>query len=374
MKTIGNFNKDEFLSEFWQKKPLLIRAGIDNTEQLLTPEELAGLACESDVESRLVTHFDNQWELTHGPIPEEVFLNLPKKNWTVLVQSVDTFVQEVASILDYFTFLPSWRIEDIMVSYAAAGGTVSAHYDFYDVFLVQGKGRRKWQVGEFCTSDTALMPDMPMKILADFQPTNEWILQPGDILYIPPKLAHYGVALEDCMTYSVGFRAPSKSQVFDCFATAAMSEISNDDRYVDTPDTLKAEHFEINQQTIEKIRQSIIELANNDDILLATMAEISSKSNYSAADFQGLVDWRTQLKAGLVMVRSPLCRFNYYSGASTALFADGLTYCASEKLAKFICIFDKIDAANLDSVLVMPGAENLISQLISAGCLIYEDN
>lgn len=372
MKAMKNFDKDTFLAEFWQKKPLLIRNGIENTEQLLTPEELAGLACESDVESRLVTHFDNKWELTHGPIPEETFLSLPSKDWTVLVQAVDIFVPEVAALLEYFTFLPRWRIEDVMVSYAATGGTVSAHYDFYDVFLIQGKGRRKWQVGEFCGPDTTLVPDMPMKILEDFQPTDEWILQPGDILYIPPKLSHYGVALEDGMTYSVGFRAPSKSQIFDAFATSAMSQVGDDIRYEDTPNTLNASHHEINQDTLEQVRSAILELANNDDILLTVMAEIATNGKYSAHTYDDLPEWQSQVKAGSIIVRSPLSRFSYYSGQPPALFADGMRYLAPGELAKFICTFDQIDITNLDSILAIPGAEKLISNLVDANCLLLE--
>lgn len=374
MKSIKNFDTSEFLAEFWQKQPLLIRGGIDNTEQLLTAEELAGLACDGDIESRLVTHFDNQWELIHGPIAEETFLKLPNRDWTVLVQSVDVFVQEVAALLDYFTFLPSWRIDDIMVSYAATGGTVSAHYDFYDVFLIQGQGSRKWQLGGFCTPDTALVPDLPMNVLADFHAVDEYTLQPGDILYIPPRLAHYGVALEGCMTYSVGFRAPSKAQIFDLFATAVMAKAGDDDRYEDTRGSLNGKHFEINQETMERVRHAIIELANDEDVLLSVMAEISTKGKFSAPDYQDLSDWKTRLKAGSAIVRSPLCRFNYYSGPSSALFADGLKYSAPAELAEFICRFDRLDSGNLDSILAMAGAESLISELVEANCLVMEEH
>ncbi|TQV73536.1 cupin domain-containing protein [Exilibacterium tricleocarpae] len=372
MKAIKNFDQNTFLAEFWQQQPLVVRKGIENTEQLLTPEELAGLACESHVESRLVTHFDNKWELTHGPLSEQTFLNLPNSDWTVLVQSVDLFIQEVAALLDYFRFLPNWRIDDVMVSFASKGGTVSAHYDFYDVFLIQGKGSRKWQTGEFCSPDTALKPDLPMNILADFHPTKEWVLHPGDMLYIPPKLAHYGIALEDCMTYSVGFRAPSKAEIVDFFATSVMSQVGGDTRYEDTQSTLRADHHEVNQETLESVRQAIIDLANNNNILLSVMAEIATKSKYSERDCDDVRDWKTRLKSGCVIVRSPLSRFSYYSGPSPALFADGSSYTVTLELAEFICKFDCIDSTNMDSVLAMEGAENLISELMDVKCLLVD--
>ncbi|MEM7291889.1 MAG: cupin domain-containing protein [Pseudomonadota bacterium] len=363
-----------FLAEYWQKKPLLIRSGIENTGQLISPEELAGLACEEGIESRLVTHFNNQWELTHGPIPEETFLNLPNKDWTVLVQSVDVHVPSVASLLDNFTFLPRWRIDDVMVSYATQGGTVSAHYDYYDVFLIQGKGSRKWQVGEFCGPETALVPDMPMKILSEFEPTQEWVLHPGDILYIPPRMSHYGVALEDCMTYSVGFRAPSKSQLVDLFATHSMAEMGDEHRYEDTPETLSAGHYEINKATLERVRQSIIELANDDDVLLSAMAEITTRNKDSTEDPGEPYEWTTHVIAGATISRSESSRFSYYSGSPTALFADGAKIPASINLARFICESGEITVANLNAVLAHEGAEDVIAELLANNSLqIHSD-
>ncbi|MEM7207572.1 MAG: cupin domain-containing protein [Pseudomonadota bacterium] len=372
MNSIRNFDKGEFLAEYWQQKPLAIRRGIEHADALITPEELAGLACEEDIESRLVTHFDNEWNLTHGPIPESTFLNLPNKDWTVLVQRVEAYVPEVASLLEKFKFLPRWRIDDVMVSYATTGGTVSAHYDYYDVFLIQGQGSRKWQIGDFCEPGTALKPNLPMKILADFKPTEECILQPGDVLYIPPMLSHCGIALENCITYSVGFRAPSHAEIIDLLATTAMSQLGDDVRYTDTPSTLNADHFEINQETLEHVRQSIIGVVNDDEMLLSVMAEIAAKTSERDNSCGDMQNWPTRVKKGAVIVRSPLSRFSYYSGSPPALFADGLRFPASVELARFMCEFDQIAASNLESMLKLDGSKALITELLGQKSLQYE--
>ncbi|HDK37658.1 MAG TPA: cupin domain-containing protein [Thiolapillus brandeum] len=224
----------DFLNSYWQKKPLLMRNAIQDYDFSLSPEELAGLACEEDIESRMVLqHGSNDWELRHGPFDEDTFAQLPKTNWTLLVQDVDKYIPHVASLMHLFRFIPSWRFDDIMISYAVAGGSVGPHTDTYDVFLIQAQGKRRWQIGNKASSD-ALLPDLPVRILADFAPEEEWLLEPGDVLYLPPGVAHWGIAEDDsCMTWSVGLRAPSVPEMLGSFTQYLLDHVPESLHYID---------------------------------------------------------------------------------------------------------------------------------------------
>jgi 50S ribosomal protein L16 3-hydroxylase len=179
-----NVDIDTFLRETWQQKPLLIRNPWAAWANPLEPDELAGLACEAEVESRLVTGGEGLWAVEHGPFDEKRFGALGKSPWTLLVQAVDHHVPKVAALLAPFRFVPNWRIDDVMVSYATDGGGVGPHYDQYDVFLIQGAGQRRWRVGQNCDGGSALLPHEDLRLLAAFEATDEWVLEPGDILYV----------------------------------------------------------------------------------------------------------------------------------------------------------------------------------------------
>jgi 50S ribosomal protein L16 3-hydroxylase len=198
-----------FLRDYWQREPLLMRNALPPDAFPLSPHELAGLACEAEVESRLVIERPGQdWTLEHGPFDERRFASLPASNWTLLVQDVDKYLGDVADLLDPFDFVPAWRVDDIMISYATDGGGVGPHRDDYDVFLMQAQGRRRWRIGTRPHGDDDLLPDQPLRLLADFDVVEDWVLEPGDVLYLPPGVAHWGTAVGECMTYSLGFRAP----------------------------------------------------------------------------------------------------------------------------------------------------------------------
>ncbi len=224
---------DRFLRDYWQKQPLLMRAvasGLDQPD----PETLAGLALEAEVESRLITgHGDGPWNLQHGPFTERDFQVLPRENWTLLVQSVDCFLTDVSLLLDQFDFLPGWRLEDIMISYAARGGSVGPHFDRYDVFLIQARGSRRWKLGGQCHAHTPLLQHDQLKLLETMEVEEEYVLHPGDALYLPPGVAHWGIAEDsDCVTWSVGFRAPSPVELLARLADAA-AEAGGDTLYQD---------------------------------------------------------------------------------------------------------------------------------------------
>ncbi len=201
-----------FLAETWQQRPQLFHGALPGFRSPLSPEELAGLACEDDIEARLVIHDPkhDHWSLEHGPFAETRFASLPPDHWTLLVQAVDHWHPEVAALLNAFRFIPGWRIDDVMVSYATRGGSVGPHFDQYDVFLIQGLGQRRWHVGAHCDHHTPLREQVPLRQLQHFSAEQSWLLEPGDMLYLPPGVAHHGIAESDhCMTFSVGFRAPS---------------------------------------------------------------------------------------------------------------------------------------------------------------------
>ncbi|WP_413227157.1 JmjC domain-containing protein [Burkholderia sp. AU32262] len=197
---------------YWQKKkPLLIRQAIPGVASPVTRDALFELAADYDAESRLITHFRNKWQLAHGPFEPDALPAVTRKSWTLLVQGLDLHVDAARALLDRFRFIPDARLDDLMISYATDGGGVGPHFDSYDVFLLQVEGRRRWRVG--AQKDLSLQPDVPLKILENFEPSDEWVLEPGDMLYLPPHIAHDGVAEGECMTCSIGFRAPSAGEL-----------------------------------------------------------------------------------------------------------------------------------------------------------------
>lgn len=211
---LGGLTPAEFLAEYWQKKPLLIRQAIPDFNGLLSADELAGLACEEDVQSRIVQFKKGKWSVQHGPFDDDSFSKLPEKDWTLLVQSVNHYLPEASELLQQFDFIPYARLDDLMVSYAPPGGGVGPHFDSYDVFLLQGQGKRLWRISE--QTDLSLIEGAPLRILQNFVTEQEFMLEAGDMLYLPPQIAHWGIAAadeDDCLTYSIGFRAPKHHEL-----------------------------------------------------------------------------------------------------------------------------------------------------------------
>jgi 50S ribosomal protein L16 3-hydroxylase len=230
---LGGLSPRAFLERHWQKRPLFVRGALARFRDPLTPEQLFALASDPDVESRLVRVRGGRrpYERSDGPQAERRLRRLSSSDWTLLVQGVDRHVPGVARLLRQFAFLPRWRIDDVMVSFAVAGGTVGPHVDNYDVFLIQGRGRRRWQVQQ--RPDLALRRGLDLRVLRRFATDEERVLGPGDLLYVPPGVAHYGVALEDCLTYSVGFRAPSHRTLVALAVERLIASIPEDRLYAD---------------------------------------------------------------------------------------------------------------------------------------------
>jgi 50S ribosomal protein L16 3-hydroxylase len=208
---LGHLSPSQFMRRYWQKKPLLIRQAIPDIEAPLSRDELFELADQDDVEARLITHFRNKWQLEHGPFAPDELPPVKQRAWTLLVQGVDLHDDRARALLDRFRFVPDARLDDLMISYATDGGGVGPHFDSYDVFLLQVKGKRRWRIS--AQKDLTLQPGLPLKVLQHFEHDEEWVLEPGDMLYLPPHIAHDGIAEGECMTCSIGFRAPSESEL-----------------------------------------------------------------------------------------------------------------------------------------------------------------
>lgn len=251
---LGNLTSSEFLREYWHKKPLLIRNAVPGFSGLLNPDELFGLSLREDVQSRIVSFENGTWMLRNGPFARKDFRKLPQ-SWTLLVQGVNHFLAEGEKLLGRFDFVPHARLDDLMVSYAPDGGGVGPHFDSYDVFLLQGMGKRRWQIASNCESD--LVPDAPLRILSRFVPEEEWVLESGDMLYLPPKYAHNGIAVGESMTYSIGFRAPSHQELATQFLVYLQDHIEIPGMYED-PDLQGQEHpAEIGEAMLHRVKAAI---------------------------------------------------------------------------------------------------------------------
>ncbi len=208
---LGGLSATQFMKRHWQKKPLLVRAAVPGFAPLVRRQDLFALAARDHVESRLVAQAGKGWQFRRGPLARSALPPLSRRQWTLLVQGVDTHDERIHGLLQQFRFVPDARLDDLMISYASDGGGVGPHFDSYDVFLLQAQGRRKWRIGK--QKDLGLRDDLPLKVLANFEPQQEFILEPGDMLYLPPRYAHDGIAIGECQTYSIGFRAPGRAEL-----------------------------------------------------------------------------------------------------------------------------------------------------------------
>lgn len=338
----SNFDPEEFLREYWQKRPLLIRNPWPRWRNPVEPDELAGLACEDYVDSRLVTgstEVGDALGLEHGPLPDDRLDALGAKPWTLLVQAVDHHIPAVADLIDPFRFIPNWRIDDVMVSYATDQGGVGAHYDQYDVFLVQGLGRRRWELGDICSEETPLLPHEDLRLLAEFEARQDWVLEPGDILYVPPGLAHKGTAIgHDCMTYSVGFRAPSRTELVAGWTDEVLDQLTDDDRYVDADLKLQANPGLISEHALSRLHKMVMEKLGDEAAFARWIGKFATAPKGAALDWQPehtLSDEQVlpRFACDAILVRNPASRFAYvrWADGNVLLSVDGESYeCCDE--------------------------------------------
>lgn len=337
----------QFLRDYWQKRPLLIRNAFPDFHPPIAPEDLAGLACEDGALSRLIKHDERRerWKVKTGPLSETDFAKTGDADWTLLVQDVDKWDADVARLLEPFRFLPSWRVDDIMVSYAEPGGGVGAHVDQYDVFLLQGLGQRHWAISTDPQAPRDFRPDVELKQLRHFEPTHEWLLEPGDMLYLPPGVPHDGVAFGGpCMTFSIGMRAPSQAELTGDLADYLAERLGEEQRYAD-PDLAPARSVgEIDQAALARLKNALPFAAGLDqDSLRDWFGRFitryrNAQTPAPPAKPLGEAALLKQLAAGAQLLRHPWSRMAWSRDkAGAMLFANGHAWPASPALAERLC-------------------------------------
>jgi 50S ribosomal protein L16 3-hydroxylase len=302
-------SQQQFLQQYWQKKPLLIRQAFADFKSPISADELAGLACETDIESRLIEERGEHgpWQLRHGPFDEAVFAGLPASNWTLLVQDVDKHVPELSALLQAFNFIPDWRRDDLMVSYAPVNGSVGPHTDGYDVFLLQAMGTRRWQISDEPVTEARFVDGLDLKILSEFKADSSWDLSPGDMLYLPPHYAHHGVALDACITFSIGFRAPTQSELLDAFLHTLTEQDGGQQRYADPDLQVTENDKQIDAAALQRFRQLLVDcISQSDDFLIASVGRLL-----------------TETKPGLELLADERCSDNCSGEEIVRRFAEG---------------------------------------------------
>lgn len=311
-----DFDPALFLSEYWQKKPVLIRGQKAFVDPIGIPE-IAGLACEEFIESRLIVSDADRkkWQVHNGPFTEEFLKGLPNSHWSLLVQAVDQWHDDVRALVKDFNFIPNWRIDDVMISLASDEGGVGPHFDYYDVFLIQGHGKKRWRLGGPVDSNTPLLPDNELKLLNEFDTQEDWIVEPGDILYVPPNIAHYGVSIGNSVTYSVGFRTPSVVELLDDFSNDLMEGLHEEQRYVDTAPKKPTLPGKIENDVGEQLMALLQSHLADKPRITRTFGKYMTQPKYpyllehsSPVTVEQLL---TAMKGGLPLGRNPSSRFAF---------------------------------------------------------------
>jgi len=349
----------DFLRDYWQKRPLLIRNAFPGFESPISPDDLGALSLEATALSRLIlwNRKKDTWTVETGPLPEQRFDAVPERDWTLLVQDVDKWDPDVRALIERFPFLPRWRIDDVMISFAVEGGSVGAHIDQYDVFLLQGMGHRHWQIDADPAQCVKFREDAPIKLLKTFSPSHEWTLGPGDLLYLPPGLGHHGVALDPCLTFSLGMRAPAKAELIEDFALELASRAGEKERYADPDLAVPADAFEIDAAALARVRATLGGMAGDsadDDALLRRWFGRFITRYRASGDLQPPKKAPTRsmfdaaLEAGGVLQRHPFSRVAWLRvGKARAMWfvtgsdIEGLR----AKDAALLCRLDTLDAA-----------------------------
>lgn len=376
---LGGLSIEAFLRDYWQKQPLLIRGAWPAFHPPVTADELAGLACEPEVESRIVLERDGEypWEVRHGPFPESVFAELPPSHWSLLVQRVERHVPAAAELLRQFLFIPAWRIDDLMISFAPEHGSVGAHIDQYDVFLLQGGGRREWQINDRDYTEADFIPRLDLKILPDFEATQRWVLEPGDMLYLPPGIAHHGVALENCMTLSIGFRAPSRLDLLSTFADDSLLD-GRDRRYTDPGLTYQDYSHELTDDVRTSLRNLLREALTDDSVLDGWLGRQLTRVETEPLPMPVEPPWdETKFRAACIdsgeLYRSLDARFLFQAAESSAvLYANGEAYAVDQQTAAWIAENEILDVSDIDELPAT--AVELLRILFNRGLLEFDED
>ena len=385
----NGLSTEEFLRDYWQKKPLYIPAAINDFQDPLEPEELAGLACEDEIAARIILNEkNNDWQVRHNPFTENDFTSLPATHWTVLVQDLNKHIHELDLLLDAFSFLPAWRIDDVMVSYASPHGGVGPHTDQYDVFLLQGMGTRRWQINNpkdgSAKEEQKLVEGIDLRILENFEPEQEFLLQPGDMLYLPPGVQHYGVSDKPCMTYSVGLRAPTQLELLGDYIDQCTLQQNNESelRYRDPVLQSKNNSGEITPDAIKNITALIKNIPTDDADIKKWFGQFITSTHHNLSGIplkptESTDYFLQRIQQGETLYRNIASRFAYIENTnSTDIYIDSTTITLTDDialLAKTICNHRQLTANELSNYLENPDCLNLLAAWHEIGLLEFSE-
>ena len=385
MRVLGELSVREFLTRHWQKQPLLVRGAVFDWPVPVTLQELIALAREADVTSRLITMPTEgcNWGVQRGPFSAGELEGLPEAGWTLLVQEMDRRVDGFAELLDRFRFIPNWRIDDVMVSYAPDGAGVGPHIDRYDVFLLQAAGRRRWRIASSPLEEEHLLPDVELPVLTEFEPDREWVLEPGDMLYLPPRIAHEGVAVGTSMTCSVGFRAPDPRELCAGFLRQLPPAVFDEIRFTD-PDLEPAEKVgEIPNGARRRLRESAQRLFSDAvefDRWLGRFVTTPRRNDrpgararvYTLGEVIGLLDRGGYLKRSA----APHFAWHREEDGTVQLFVGGESYDLGrgmEPAAELLCGRERLDWIVLGPLLGQERLAGILVDLVLRGFLVPRD-
>lgn len=390
-RELGEVSLDKFLSEYWQKRPLLIRGAFKDFKCPISPDELAGLSLEEGVHSRLVIKNDKSWSVEHGPFKEKRFSELKDEVFSLLVQEVDQYHSDVLRLKRKFRFLPDWRLDDVMISYATDSGGVGPHIDFYDVFLIQGLGQRLWKIGERCTEEPQYVEDAPIRIMQNFQTTVEYILDPGDMLYLPAMVPHDGIAIGESMTLSIGFRAPSYEELASAWMASLTRSLPEYLRYSDS--TLNPTRFpgEITPSAIEEVINCLSTLKLDRSEIPKWFGRLVTEpkreeSHLSLGDIflngvseKEIDQFKCELDDGNLFQWDESVRFAYFKTPEAILcFINGEMFeltLSFGPLLEYLSVYRAFDQTQLQLMDEIEGAEDFLTVLSKTEVLkIYSDD
>lgn len=373
-----------FVRDYWQQKPLFIKNALAGFKDPLSPEELAGLACEEGIASRLIQeHGETPWQVRHGPFREEDFTSLPESHYTFLVQDLDRYIPELNQLLDNLDFLPAWRMDDVMASYAAPQGTVGPHTDQYDVFLIQGLGTRVWQINTQVQGEVRLVPGLDLRILATFEAEQEFVMQPGDMLYLPPGVQHHGVSDAPCMTYSIGFRAATQLELLGDYIDQRTLQHGDDVRFRDGAIAADTHNGEIKPAARQRIREMIRQIPGSDAEIDDWFARFVT---YTGVRLEKGIPLHSESDPALFMelcsshprlLRDLQSRFAYIEAEhGLQLYIDGETAAippGQAELVRWLCNQRQYDCETLGRYLQNAGNADLLCAWWEHGLVYFDD-
>ena len=348
---LGDMSIETFLTQYWQKKPLLIRQAFKNFVSPISGDELAGLACEEEVNSRIIIEKggDHPWQAIHGPMDESTFAKMPETHWTLVVNDLEKYIPELAWITDRFRFIPEWHLDDLMSSWAAPEGTVGSHVDLYDVFILQGEGSRRWQISTQPVAEDNVIPDIAIRLQKEFKAEFEWVLEEGDLMYLPAGVSHSGVSIGESLSYSIGYRATSHTDLVTDFIAHITDDLSINKSYKIPYHQLQKHPNEISADAIEEVRQIFKQYLDPQHPQLArwfgcyvsdVKVDFLHECEESLENFSELLILIQN--SDLALIRHPASRFAFiddssHVGNNKILFVDGSDYLVSKNLAYALC-------------------------------------